>query len=118
MGGIVARLALRDPALQERVATLVTLGTPHSGTHAARFAGTARLRALRPDGEPIRRLAADLPWRGSTRLVCVGSSSDLLVLPPEAAYVDGAEHRPLPGTTHYGFLLDPQVFRLVFEALL
>lgn len=118
MGGLVARHALRIDEVSARVATLVTLGTPHGGTHAARYAGTQKLRALRPNGEPIVRLARDLPWRGPTRLVCVGSSADLLLLPPETAFVEGAENHPLPSTTHYGFLLAPHVFRLVFDVLL
>jgi triacylglycerol lipase len=47
MGGLVARMALERPAIRSRVGTLVTLGTPHRGTHAARYAASTPARDLR-----------------------------------------------------------------------
>lgn len=117
MGGLVARLALDDEATRARVATLVTLGTPHGGTHAARFAATEYTRALRPDSEIILRLAQQLPWRGPPRLVSFWSAADVLLLPASTACVDGAENVELPGATHYSYLLQPACFARVMEAL-
>jgi hypothetical protein len=100
-----------------RVHTLVTLGTPHSGTHAARFAGSGRARDLRPDSDVLERLAGQAPWAGPTRLVCLWSSADPLMQPAETARMPGAEHVELPEMTHLQYLLDRKAWREVAAAL-
>ncbi len=120
MGGLVARLALLDPSTSARVGTLVTLGTPHGGTQAARFGATAHVLQLRPDSETIQRLAAQLPWRGpptQPRLVCLWSESDVLLLPSSTARVEGAESVELHGFTHYSYLIHPRAAAAVLAAL-
>ena len=66
MGGLVSRLALLDVETTNRVHTLVTLGTPHSGTHAARFAGSGAPATSGPtrmwsSASPHRRPGRDRP---------------------------------------------------------
>lgn len=120
MGGVVSRVALEDPATAARVRTLVTLGTPHSGTHLARLADTARTRAMRPGSTLYDRLAAQVPWPGPPslpRLVCFWSRSDTVILPAETSVLEGAEAVELEGITHTGFLLHPRSFTRVLEAL-
>ena len=87
MGGLVARCALEDPDTAARIATLVTLGSPHAGSHLARFGATARTLALRP-GSPLQeRLAGQVPWEGPPRLVCFWSPADVIMLPATTAQV-------------------------------
>lgn len=117
MGGLVARCALAEPDTARRVASLVTLGTPHGGTHAARYAATHHTLALRPDSPSLRRLADQVPWRLPTRLVCFWSRADVLMLPATTACVVGAENHELASVTHYGFLLRPSCWRRVGAAL-
>ncbi len=120
MGGLVARAALEDPATAALVANLVTLGTPHRGTWAARFAATARALDLRPDSPLLTRLARQLPWAGPPslpRLVSFWSASDMLLLPHATAIVDGAEAIELPDMTHTGWLLRPSAWRAALAAL-
>lgn len=116
MGGIIARLALEDAATAQRVAHLVTLGTPHAGTQAARFARTPHIRDLRPDSAIMARLATQLPWRGPP-LTSLWSHSDLLLLPASTALVEGAENIEMPAFTHYSYLLDVASARRVFASL-
>ena len=116
-GGIASRLALEDAAFAARVATLVTLGTPHAGTHVARFTATRQGTDLRRGSPVFSRLAAQLPWRGPTRLVAFWSSSDLLVMPAESAAVEGAENIEMVGYTHLSYLLTPQCWQRVWEVL-
>mgnify|MGYP000061568834 CR=1 FL=1 len=104
-GGVVSRLALRDPATAARVHTLVTLGTPHGGTWAARFAGGRISSALRTDSAVIARLEADVPWRKRTRLVCFWSPSDPLMQPAETARVEGADNREIAGFSHLDWVM-------------
>ena len=120
MGGVVARLALEDPALRGRIATLITLGSPHSGTYLARFANTTVTRSLRPDSEQIARLDRQLPWPGlpdMPRLVALWSDADMMRLPHDAARVDGAENVLMSGFTHYDYLIRPEGWRMVAKAL-
>jgi len=117
MGGLVSRLALLDVDITNRVHTLVTLGTPHSGTHAARFAGSGRARDLRPDSHVLDRLASQAPWSGPTRLVCLWSRADPLMQPAETARMPGAEHVELPDMTHLQYLLDRRAWHAVRDAL-
>ncbi len=120
MGGIIARLALENPQTAGQVAHLVTLGTPHAGTQAARFARTPHIRDLRPDSAIMARLAAQLPWPEPPtmpRLTSLWSHSDLLLLPAATAIVAGAENVEMPAFTHYSYLLDPVSARRVFTSL-
>jgi pimeloyl-ACP methyl ester carboxylesterase len=120
MGGIVSRLALEDPSFAKKIATLVTLGTPHSGTYIARYANTMHTLSLRPNSPIVARLQAQLPWGSRPefpRLVALHSDTDLLLLPPSAACVEGAENLEMNGFTHYSYLLHPTAFQRVFEAL-
>ena len=120
MGGLVARLALADEATRARVATLVTMGTPHAGTHLARFAATPRVLELRPDSETMRTLQRQVPWRGppeQPRLVCLWSASDVFLLPAETACVEGAQNVEMPGFTHYGYLIHPGAGLAALDAL-
>jgi triacylglycerol lipase len=118
LGGLVARLALERPSIRRRVATLVTLGTPHRGTHAARYLARSPARDLRPDSELLARLRHQLPWPGPPshpRLVAFWSGSDVLLLPSASARAQGARNVELRGFTHLSYLLDPRGFRRVFE---
>ncbi len=115
-GGIVARLALEDEVHARRVATLVTLGTPHHGTEVARYAAGIEVDELRPDSAVIAHLKSQLPWSGP-RLICFWSDADPLVVPNEMAQVHGAENIELPGHTHCQMLLRPTAWRAAFDAL-
>jgi pimeloyl-ACP methyl ester carboxylesterase len=120
MGGLVARLALDNPRVRRRVHTLVTLGTPHAGTHAARYVASLPGRDLRPDSALLARLRRQLPWRGppsQPQLVAFWSPGDVLMLPASAARIRGGRNIELPGFTHLSYLLRPAGFRRVVEAL-
>jgi len=121
MGGLVSRYALLDPHIRSRVASLVTLGTPHDGTYAARYAATQKVLDLRPGSEPLTALRDQLPWPGPPthpRLVAFWSDADMLLLPPDSARVEGARVIEMPGYTHLSYLLDPACFQRVWMALL
>lgn len=120
MGGLVARLALEDARAVRRIGTLVTLGTPHAGTHVARYAATPRTLDLRPSSAVVARLARQLPWRGppkQPRLVAMWSDADMMLLPATAARVEGAENVEMPGISHNGYLLHPTAWRRIYEVL-
>lgn len=116
MGGIVTRVALLDPAFAARVVRVVTLGTPHQGTHAARFAATMQTLDLRPGSSLLKRL--DATWGlPSTPLTALWSPADMLILPSEHATMPGAEAIRLDGFTHFSWLIDPRTWQAAWEIL-
>ncbi len=116
LGGVVARLAIRNHRLGTSVQTLITLGSPHKGTYPARFGNTPDLLDLRPDSELMIQLNSR-PWPRNVRGVTFWSRNDLLVLPPESAAMEGTEQVDATPFTHYSYLLDPRSWTAVAQAL-
>jgi pimeloyl-ACP methyl ester carboxylesterase len=87
MGGIVARYYVQRLAGDARVHTLVTLGSPHSGTAPARFLPHPLARALRPGSEILTELAEPAP-DCRTRFVGIWSDLDQLVIPKRSARIE------------------------------
>jgi len=116
LGGLVARLAIAEHGLGPRLRTLVTLGTPHRGTYPARYANTEITRDLRPGSELMERLSRS-PLPAGLRTITFFSANDLFVLPADSAVLEGATQIDATPFTHYSYLIDPDGFRLVFEAL-
>lgn len=119
MGGLIARLAVAEPQCRTRVANLVTLGTPHLGSHLARLASTEFIRALRPGSETLRRLEAQEFWgkENAPLLTAFWSRADTVVLPAESAQFPAGRNVELEAVTHYGYLIQPSVWRAVWAAL-
>jgi len=86
LGGLVARYYVQRLGGDARVHTLVTLGTPHEGTHAARFLPHPLIRQLRPDSDLIAELAEPAP-DCTTRFVAVHSDVDQLIVPARSAMI-------------------------------
>jgi triacylglycerol lipase len=116
-GGLVSRLALECSETAGRIATLVTLGTPHRGTIAARWGRGKELDELRTDSELMLRLRRQLPWQGP-RLVCLWSNTDPLVYPPHHAQVPGATNVELDDLGHCQLLLKPAGWRAAHQAIM
>lgn len=80
LGGLIARYYVTRLGGDERVHTLVTLGTPHHGTYTAYLVPSRLTRQLRPGSPLIREL--ELPAPGCrTRFIVYWSDADQLVLP-------------------------------------
>ncbi|MGH0029486.1 MAG: lipase family alpha/beta hydrolase [Myxococcota bacterium] len=116
MGGLVARFYVQQLGGDRRVDRLVTLGTPHHGTHAAGFVPSPLVRQLLPDGPFIRHLNA-LPAPERTRVTSIVAGRDLLIQPVESAACPFGEVRRLDDAGHVELLFHPQVFAAVSTAL-
>ncbi|MBW2453283.1 MAG: hypothetical protein JRI68_02180 [Deltaproteobacteria bacterium] len=116
LGGLVVRVALADFDLAPAVKTVITLGSPHHGTYSARYADTAVTRELRPDSPLIQRLA-QRPWPTGVQGVTFWSKSDVFVLPPESAALEGTDQIEVTPFTHYSYLIDPRSWSLVRREL-
>ena len=90
MGGLVARYYVQRLDGDARVHTLVTLGTPHGGTKAARLIPHRLARQLRPDSELVAELCEPAP-DCATRFLAVWSDLDQMMVPKRAARIDHAD---------------------------
>jgi triacylglycerol esterase/lipase EstA (alpha/beta hydrolase family) len=124
MGGLVIRAWLRSHGaavgqglgeaqaaqrLQELVARVITLSTPHHGTWIANFSRTLNGRQMRLDSEWLRGLRAHEPQALAARMTCWYSNCDNLIMPALAATYPGADNR---------LILDQAHVELVFDARL
>ncbi len=119
LGGLIGRYYVQLLGGDERVQTLVTLGSPHAGTQTARLLPLNVTRQLRPDSDVITELAA--PSRCRTRFVAVYSDRDEIVIPNRSARL---EHPDLDvtriavhGVGHLALLVDREVVHIVADAL-
>jgi Palmitoyl protein thioesterase len=80
LGGLIARYYVQRHGGDERVESLVTLGTPHSGSVLAHVLPTPLVRQLRPGSPVLREL--DEPAPGCrTPVTAIYSDMDQVVLP-------------------------------------
>jgi len=92
LGGLVARYLVQRLGGDERVESLVTLGTPHAGSRWAHVLPTPLVRQLRPGSPLIRELASPAPGC-RTRVTAVYSDLDQMVVPSAAGRCDHPDLR-------------------------
>ena len=116
MGGVLLRLVLSErPDLAGQVRSVVTLGTPHQGTAAARgIPLLPEVQALKRGAELLR----DLPPLTSLvpRVTSIAGSLDTLVYPMASALEPGAQHVVLP-VGHAGLLTHPAAVNAVLASV-
>ncbi|MFK0010952.1 esterase/lipase family protein [Streptomyces sp. NPDC091027] len=121
LGGLVGRYYVQRLGGDARVRTLVTLGTPHSGTRVAPFMDAHPLvRQMRPDSEVLAELAAPAPGC-ATRCVAFWSEFDGLMSPAGSARIEHADLRvenvQVTGIGHLALPAHPAVIAAVRRAL-
>jgi pimeloyl-ACP methyl ester carboxylesterase len=116
LGGLVSRYYLQQLGGARRVDRLITLGTPHGGTHAANFLPSRLVRQLLPDGPFIRHLNA-LPPPAGVQVTSLVAGRDLLVQPTEAARCPFGNARRFDDLGHVELLFRPTVFSEVARIL-
>jgi hypothetical protein len=116
MGGLVARFYLQVLGGHRRVDRLITLATPHHGTHSSVYVPTPLLSQLAPESPFLRHLNALTPPPG-VRTTSIVARRDLLVLPATSATAPFGEHVFFDALGHLDLLLAPKVFAAVHRAL-
>ena len=120
LGGVIARYYVQRMGGSARVDTLVTLGSPHSGTLGAYLIPTALGRQLRPGSPTLAEL--ELPAPGcTTRFLVVWSRMDQMVVPQRNARLQHPDldvtQMELRDVGHFALPVDGRVVRWVVEAL-
>ena len=107
MGGLVARAYLARFGA-ERVARLVTLGTPHAGSQLARIGMGQNARQMEPGNDWLQVLNRQEPTPLALDTVVIYSPHDNYVMPQANLQLAGATHRPISGLGHLAMLFSPQ----------
>ncbi|MBT2367823.1 alpha/beta fold hydrolase [Streptomyces sp. ISL-10] len=121
LGGLIARYYVQRLGGDHRVRTLVTLGTPHSGTSVAPLAGAHPIvRQMRPGSSVIEELRMPAPGC-RTRFVSFWSDLDRIMVPVETACIDHpdllAQNVRVSGIGHLALPVHPAVAAGIREAL-
>jgi triacylglycerol esterase/lipase EstA (alpha/beta hydrolase family) len=121
LGGLIARYYVQCLGGDLRVRTLVTLGTPHSGTSAAPLANAHPIvRQMRPGSQVIEELARPAPGC-RTRFVSFWSDLDSVMVPLETACLEhpdlDAQNVRVTGIGHLALPVHPAVAAGIREAL-
>ena len=116
LGGLIIRKWLKREGNEDRIAGVVTLGTPHGGSKLAIFAVGKLASHLNPTSALINNLAsANAPKIPCTALA---SAADEMVLPAEALLPpDGWRFRETVPGTHLGLLFRKRSINHLIEEL-
>ena len=117
LGGLLCRCAAGDPRFRDRVAGLVTLGSPHGGSELAWLGGNRMARGLIP-GRTIPLAVAETPDPDCPKLG-IYTLSDDYVIPVDLLRTGrpGWEERVCDPMGHVWMLYSPQVARMVIDFL-
>lgn len=117
MGGLAIRAWWRTQgaAAASRVASAITIGSPHQGTFTARFAKADNARQMALASDWLNALAASEGAEQRARFTCFYSHCDNIVMPASTAALPGADNRHLPGQPHVALVYAPEVFAEVLE---
>ncbi|MER6916985.1 alpha/beta fold hydrolase [Streptomyces sp. NPDC000594] len=121
LGGLIARYYIQCLGGDRRVRTLVTLGTPHSGTTVAPLADAHPVvRQMRPGSAVIEELRRPAPGC-RTRFVSFWSDLDRVMAPVETAQLEHpdliTENVQVTGVGHLALPVHPAVAAAIREAL-
>jgi pimeloyl-ACP methyl ester carboxylesterase len=121
LGGVIARYYVQRMGGSVHVDTLVTLGSPHTGTLGAYLVPTPLGRQLRPGSPPLTELALPAPGC-DTRFLVVWSRMDQMVVPQRNARLQhpdlDVEELELGDVGHLALPIDGRVVRWVVDALI
>jgi len=123
MGGLAARAWLRRYG-DERLAGLITLGTPHFGSTLAAYAMGENARQMLPAvgkeasaGDWLTSLANSESADLRARMRSIYSRHDNIVAPQQSALLPGASNMPLDLVGHVALGFDRDVIQLLMTAI-
>lgn len=120
MGGLIARYYTQRLGGDTHVHTVVTLGSPHSGTFPARYALWPVIRQMRTTSPILAALAEPAP-DCRTRYIAIWSDLDQLVIPQRNARITHPDLKArnvlLRGIGHMSLPVDRRVVHEISTAL-
>ena len=107
MGGLALRRWYRDQPQADRIASVITIGTPHHGTLMARLAFSENGRQMRVGSKWLRDLCELEDASRYGQFTCFYSNCDNIVFPPSTATLRGARNRHLEAYPHVHLAAHP-----------
>jgi triacylglycerol lipase len=117
MGGLVARSYLRQFGEPDRVATFVSIASPHRGTWLAWLDAGPGVRDMRPGSAFLTAVDADAARFSNVRWITIRTPLDLMILPSSSSVLPWAENHVVPVLMHPLLVLDRRVLDAVVHAM-
>lgn len=111
MGGLAARAWLRRCGGGERVAHVVTIGSPHNGTWLARLGHGPSARQMELGSVWLAQLANDEQRAPAVAFTCWYSNCDNIVFPASTGTRPHADNRLVAGQPHVALAFHPRVMQ-------
>jgi hypothetical protein len=112
-GGLIGKHLMAVDDVDGRVARMVTVATPFSGSAYARYAPVRTLRAFRPTDVTLSTLAKNFAI--NSRITSIYGVSDPVI--PARSLLDGATNVELQIVGHFRILRDPRALDAVQAAV-
>jgi triacylglycerol esterase/lipase EstA (alpha/beta hydrolase family) len=116
MGGLVARAWMRVAGV-DRIARVITLGTPHHGTSMASFGLGMNAMQMRRDGAWLRDLAASESAGTRALITSIYTHHDNIVAPQTSSELEGAHNLAFGGVGHVALGANPKILAAVLSEL-
>jgi hypothetical protein len=112
-GGLIGKHMMAIDDVHGRIARMVTLATPFSGSRLARYAPVRTLRVFRPEGRTLSTLARN--YALNSRITSIYGEFDPVV--PASSVLEGGTNVELPIVGHFRILRDPRALAAVEAAV-
>lgn len=112
MGGLAVRAWLRAMDSGDRVAHVITLGTPHRGTWLGRFSRVLNGRQMHLGSEWLGELTRYANETRHVNFTCWYSNCDNIVFPASTATLPGAHNRLVRAVAHVQLAFNAEVMRV------
>jgi pimeloyl-ACP methyl ester carboxylesterase len=116
MGGLVVRAYLRAHG-GAHIARVITLGTPHHGTHLAQFGIGSNARQMRPDSHWLRALDAGESPAQRALTTSIFSHHDNIVAPQTSCRLPGAKNIEFGCIGHVAMGRDRRILQCVLDEI-
>lgn len=117
MGGLVSRHYLQELGGAKRCKALVTISSPHHGTHLASFYPGEGAEQMRIGSGWLARLAATEHRLGKMPVVSYRTPADLVILPSRSSEWSRAENVTIPCPLHPMMTWSPKLRRDLLSRL-
>lgn len=118
MGGLVSRYYLQNLGGAGRCQQLITIASPHAGTHMAKCYPSKGAFQMRPGSDFLKRLQATEHRLGKMPVVSYRTPFDLMILPSTSSRWPRADNRVYPVLMHPLMLKNSSVLGDVEKRLL
>ncbi|WP_199611355.1 esterase/lipase family protein [Flocculibacter collagenilyticus] len=119
MGGLMTRLLLKHkPDYANHIDSIITLGSPHSGTQLVNNYFLTWMKSLFHVDSPFLKALPTLhELAPHTNVTTLASQHDLIVYPYPNAHLPNASNITVESLSHIGMLTEPHIHQFILDTL-